>query len=521
MAPFVDYFVQRGYAFVIVDVRGSGASFGVRHSEFSSEEIRDGGAVVDWIVAQPWSNGRVGSTGVSYLGTTAELLLVNHNPAVKAVAPISSGYDFYADIDYPGGVENQYFNQGWGRLDQALDHADPTSLQKLGIKGGPCPVDADSDGTLLRAAIAEHAGNADVAATLAAAQFRDDTKAGLPEGWPSPYRRQDVIDAARTPLLALVGWADAGYAKGAIDRFLNTRSDLQRLVIAPVNHGLAYFFTPGVVAPTLSSFDSKAEILRFFDHYIAGLDNRYERGPRLRWFTTGANRWNAGETWPKPGRPADFCFAPGRLLQHPCARSKPTFEEFSPTADAQSGDLARWNSSLGGKPVVYAERSRLDAALMTYSSAPLADPLEFTGVPALTLDVANTAPDEDYFVYLEDVSPNGDAYYVTEGELRASHSKAGPAPYRTLGPSHSDLRQDRLTGLAGVRLRFDIALLPTSHRFAAGHRIRIAIAGSDTAHFNSPALAGQHWSIGQGGVHPSRLTLPAAQPLATLRRSQQ
>ncbi|MGH9753854.1 MAG: CocE/NonD family hydrolase, partial [Blastocatellia bacterium] len=88
-------FVTRGYAYVVVDVRGSGASFGNRRAELGPQEVRDGSEVVDWIIGQPWSDGKVGAMGVSYVGTTAELLLVNRHPAVKAVAPQFSLFDAY------------------------------------------------------------------------------------------------------------------------------------------------------------------------------------------------------------------------------------------------------------------------------------------------------------------------------------------------------------------------------------------------------------------------------------------
>lgn len=80
-------FNDAGYALVVVDARGSGASFGVRPFELAEEEVVDYAEIVDWLIAQPWSNGRVGAYGVSYAGNTAEMLTVNRHPAVKAVAP--------------------------------------------------------------------------------------------------------------------------------------------------------------------------------------------------------------------------------------------------------------------------------------------------------------------------------------------------------------------------------------------------------------------------------------------------
>ena len=95
----IEFFTSYGYAVVIIDVRGTGASFGTRHMEFSPEEVEDGREIVDWIIAQNWSNQKVGSTGISYLGTTAEMLLVNQHPNVKACIPRSSISRIYSPYD--------------------------------------------------------------------------------------------------------------------------------------------------------------------------------------------------------------------------------------------------------------------------------------------------------------------------------------------------------------------------------------------------------------------------------------
>ena len=83
-----DFFVPRGYALVVVDVRGTGASFGVRESFRSPRERDDYREIVEWIVAQPWSSGAVGATGVSYVGAAADFLASTGHPAVKAIAPL-------------------------------------------------------------------------------------------------------------------------------------------------------------------------------------------------------------------------------------------------------------------------------------------------------------------------------------------------------------------------------------------------------------------------------------------------
>src|SRR5205085_7644838 len=92
-----DMFVPRGYALVVVDVRGTGASFGRRDSFRSPAERADYREIADWIVAQPWSNGATGATGISYMGAAADFLASTGHPGVKAIAPLLAVWDTYGD----------------------------------------------------------------------------------------------------------------------------------------------------------------------------------------------------------------------------------------------------------------------------------------------------------------------------------------------------------------------------------------------------------------------------------------
>ena len=177
-------FVTHGYAYVVVDVRGTGASFGSRAGEYSDAEVKDGTELVDWIVRQPWSDGKIGATGQSYVGTTAELLLRNHKTAVKAVMPTFSGYDFYSEIAQPGGIQNTAFDEHWPAGNHALDVGEP--LQPTPIVG-VCPVDADTDRSLLKTAIAQHAGNLGLGAAALGQRV-------------SPHPRHPLLHQRRRPL---------------------------------------------------------------------------------------------------------------------------------------------------------------------------------------------------------------------------------------------------------------------------------------------------------------------------------
>ena len=119
------------------------------------------------------------------------------------------------------------------------------------------------------------------------------------------------------------------------------------------------------------------------------------------------------------------------------------------------------------------------------TSAPLAHDVTATGHPVLTLRFASSEPDAAIHVYLEDVAPDGTTSYVTEGMLRALHRAEAPAPAleQVVGPSRGFTRAAARPLVPGEAATLRVALLPTSWRFAAGHRIRLAIACADTDNF--------------------------------------
>ncbi len=115
-------FVGSGYAWVDVDVRGSGASEGHRkYGPWHQDELDDAREILDWIVARNWSNGVIGAFGTSLEGVCAEMLLAHLHPAVKAVSPRFAPFDIYTDIAFPGGVPTSWFLNMWQLLNNHFD----------------------------------------------------------------------------------------------------------------------------------------------------------------------------------------------------------------------------------------------------------------------------------------------------------------------------------------------------------------------------------------------------------------
>ncbi len=136
--------------------------------------------------------------------------------------------------------------------------------------------------------------------------------------------------------------------------------------------------------------------------------------------------------------------------------------------------------------------------------------MDVTGHPVVTLFVASTATDGQFFVYLEEVDEAGLVHYVTEGQLRALHRKlsTGRPPYNTVVPSRTFLRRDAkaLVPEQITQLTFD--LFPTSYLFRKGRRVRVAIAGADKDHFDPLAGPPPTVQFYRGGAYRSRIDLP-------------
>ena len=160
--------------------------------------------------------------------------------------------------------------------------------------------------------------------------------------------------------------------------------------------------------------------------------------------------------------------------------------------------------------VTYKDRSRADRRLLTYTSPPLTEDVEFTGHPIITLYLTSSESDGALYVYLEDVDESGKVIYVTEGQLRAIHRRLSgeETPYKFV-PYHSFKRQDSMPLIPGEVAELTFGLLPTSVLFRKGHRIRIAIAGHDKDTFaRIPAVGTPVISVQRNRIHASHIELP-------------
>jgi len=519
----------RGYAYVFADLRGTGASFGTLNAELGRQLVADVGSLADWIAAQPWSNGRVGVTGVSYSADMAMGLLALRNPHITAAAPLSYDFDPYEDIMRPGGILIQPLIAPYGLLLQILDKARGTTCatsaqtrelcQQTGLTGkAPEPVDGPNGAALRAAARAQHFHNANLPAMAQAGVYRDWSQG--PQSWTvaSAGPKTSAISAGGVPILTFAGWLDAGTANGVLSEFASL-PNTQESWIGPWSHGQGHFadpFQPGRTRMTAAEHRQLNDRLyAFFDRYVKG-GARPDGTRALHYYTLNAGTWHTTTHWPVPGtHMRRLYFAAGHTLAWQPGAARPGSDLLHLNPAAGTGHLDRWNTNLTGDPVVYPDRAAVDRKLLTYTSAPLRQATTVTGLGRMTLQVTGVhgARHGALHAYLEDVQPSGRVTYITEGELaladRAIAPKKNNPLWRKLRTPRTYARADASPFPLHTRQQITFDLLPTSVQFHPGDRIRIAIAAADPDSFQlQPADGNATYQISHGPASPSFVELP-------------
>jgi len=452
--------VHAGYVVATADVRGKGASFGHRRGFLDQTEAKDGAEIVQWLAHQAYTTGEVGMIGCSYLGGSAMLVAGARPPALKAVFAAATDWDKYTFVRR-GGITAQ-FNT---RPDE------PPSVDLASV-----PVDADPDGSLLKQAVAQHAGNTPMAGLWYGMPYRDSVSSYTGTKFWEEVGPYTHAAAMAGPGLAWYLWGN--WSDEPTEQIIRAAANLPaKMVIGPGTH---------CVPPR--QFDINAIQKRFFDRYLKHIDNGIDREPKYAWWRENGDGGELIRSDKLPGQgvqrvslflgmPAAGAEAKGTLT--PAA---PTATSFDYTIDYNVADdayFAFWPKSP-------------DAHAMIFTTPPLAASATIEGYPVVTIRAAADAADADVFAYLEDVAPDGAASVLAMGRLAGSHRKETQAPYDNLGlPYHSGLEKDVSPLTPGVPVTLRFALSPRSYTIGAGHRLRVAIAGADPRQRNLAEIKGQ------------------------------
>jgi putative CocE/NonD family hydrolase len=496
-----------GYAVVVVERPGTGASFGKTNMAFEAL-ANEANEILNWIAAQPWSDGNIGMFGNSWQGQTQLAAASAGNPHLKAIFPAATWMDNYSAIMYPGGIYNKAFINFF------------VWSQKILSSEVITPVDRDRDGNMLAQARRERAqaGGLSLANLMKIFPFRDSA---IPNGmkiWTdaaAAYPFLERINRSGTVIYLATGWYDI-CTRDMILWYANLTGP-KRLLIRPLDHSQ--------IDDNQFDLDYAAEMHRWFDYWLKKIENGIMKESPIHYYLMSGekkNAWNITDTWPlKAQELSRFYFGEGErggttsinngiLNPSPPIIVGEGFDAYTVDYTTTTGQNPRWTAV--NWPHTYPNMRSNDSKALTYTSPPLEGSLRVVGHPIAQVWLSSDAPDLDIFAYLEEVDANGDSTYITEGNLRASHRILGQAPFENFGLPWTNHFQSELKPIpAGGPVEVVFDLLPTAYQFAAGKCIRITITCADSDNFDTPVInPAPKLRLLRDSNHPSFIQLPVA-----------
>ncbi len=501
--PYLKTLLQHGYVVAAADVRGTGASFGVFSGDTDMTEAHDLYDLTEWFAARPWCNGNVGMYGASYRGNNQYWAAATAPPHLKCLFAEAAPFDAYYS-GHPNGVFWDRYLREWAAMTRDLD----INAHRITV-----PVDDDPGGSLLAAAVAEHAANADTYEVAKSMPYRDSESAD-PDSAVALAAGDSIlplVQASGIPVYHWTGWFDY-FAFNQPTWFPNLEQP-QKMAIGPWVHVDRY-------GPT----DLAAiEHLRWYDCWLKGIDNGITQEAPVNYFTLGApsgQEWQSAGDWPLPGvEPTRYYFDEGpsgsveSLNDGSLSPGQPGPSSGRDlyTVEVFTLSLAdRWSAT--SMESLRADWRELDSVSLTYTTPPLEEDMVITGCPVAHLWVSADVADADFFVYLEEVSLGGGSTTVSDGLLRASHRSVGTPPWDNAGlPWHRSCAADVEPLTPGEPVELAIGLAPTSNIFERGHRIRVTITCNDFGDmFDTSRESGAEITLYRSSTMASYISLPVA-----------
>ncbi|HZQ75547.1 MAG TPA: CocE/NonD family hydrolase [Burkholderiales bacterium] len=481
----VDFYVERGYVYASMDARGCGKSGG-EFRFLHPDEQQDLREVIQWLGAQPWSNGSVGGIGQSFFCMYQWWMGILKPPALKCLGAFDGLADPYRASVYQGGILGDFFGSYWWNQNRLINR-NPAN--------GEHPREQAYD---LNLEIQRH-------------PLYD-------EFWRSRSAAERLHEI-EVPLYSVGIWGKVDlHTRGNIDGFRRAKGPKKLRMNGPVN---AFAANREFNSPQMH----EKLLLPFYERYLKGVKTDYDERPPVEYFVRGADAYRSCETWPPPGaRPTTWFLSPER------SRSVTSLNDGSLTPKNSSENSTTYSypdpgwlmGVVGLGPNLQPDPAR---RVLTWTTAPLEKDLEIAGPVKLTLFASSTGRDTDFFVKLSEQLPqspeerakdlNPPYFWITKGWLRASHRALDPAKSTEMEPCHPHTQAEPIE--RGKVYRFDISLEPIAHRFRKGSRVRLELANGDSAvtdmlwtHYYNPHKIGAD-TIHHSSAHPSALVLPVTE----------
>lgn len=485
-----EYYRKRGFAFVTQDVRGKFRSSG--ETVPYEYDVADAYDTAEWIVQQPWSNGRIGVAGASYYGFTTWAAVASGHPAIKAAIPQVTGIEMGGTHvasrwrhETPSFLSLNDLLQIWTNNDGYLAHIDWSADQVPNII----------------AQWHERVGECAGATRLIDMASSQD--------WYNPYGARHPYHTTNIPVLHWQNWYDPGLAPSGLRDWRHFRTqpglrNLHYLRVGSADHSGFNLEDVGNPAERHAYLNDQAlaekieiecgEMADFFDEHLNGVSPAEPR-PRARWHV-GHVGWQSSAEYPPPNHPVTFHLTTtGERIHALTSEASTDASALEWTHDPKDPvpstcDIEAAWYILAVYPDERAQADRID--VLTFRTDPLTDNLDFAGQPVLTAQISFSSPSTHVFAKLQDVHPDGTTHPISWGRAVMSTS----------------------TG-TDLHLTMD----DNAYRVRRGHRLQLQIQSSDFPHFavhpgtdESPWLAtnkvSSRHSITIGGPRGARLTIP-------------
>jgi len=510
-------FAQQGYIVIVQDVRGRYESEG--KWEPFRDEANDGYDTIEWAAAQPFSNGKIGTQGGSYLGHNQWQAASLAPPHLTAAFPALASTNIYANWISMGGAFRLSFNYGWG----VVRMPNRIMLPQYWHTEAYAPEELKYENVLMHLPLQD--GDRQSAGSVVP-HYRDWIKhESYDEYWKS-ISDEERFSKIKVPVYTSGGWFDI-FVMGTINGYVGMRNKgatpearaAARMIIGPWGHGPSQSFG-GVDFTTAAYVDQFETELSFFDLHLKNVKNGLEKEKPVKLFYMGANKWRGESDWPIPGTKYQEMYLSSNGAAN-STRGNGTLSNIKPVKanldrfryDPSSPVPTTGGNNCCGTPTLSGPRDQRPLEqredLLVYTSEFLTNTLTIAGPVKMKLFAATDGPDTDWMIKLVDVYPNEMSMPVSEGILRARF-REGLDKIKMLTPNQV--------------YEYDIEMTGTANVFQPGHRIRVDITSSNFPQFdrnpntgeplgssNKTRVASQ--TIHHGGVSLSHIVLPVVTDL--------
>jgi len=438
-----DYFATRGYVNVKADYRGVGNSGG-EYSHFGTKQAEDGYDIIEWAAEQPWCNGNVGMLGMSWWATIQYLVAAQQPPHLKAIFAHDAYTDEYRQCAYHGGIFNfGFYHHVWRLIHTHM--TEPMSKKEFSSEQLEKMLEDLKNNEDIRSYPYMYKLTTHPEPNPLMLDFLLHPYDG-PFYWErSAYTKYDKIKVPCYFVTRWNGWVI--HLPGVIDGYLNVNVPKKLMVTVTAWEG-------GFDRPWHENHDI---VLRWYDHWLKGIDTGITEEPPIRIFVQGINQWRYEEEWP-------------------LARTKWT-KFYLRQGGFLSEEMPTWNEGQDSFTHIPWLKPGEKAPCVKYTTEPLAEDMEVIGPIALYFHASLTTEDANWIVHIEDIAPDGSETVISKGWLKASHRELDESKSKPYKPFHPHTRS--LPIAPGRIYEYAIDIRETSNVFKAGHKLQLVIKGQD------------------------------------------